>query len=238
VARRQASPRRRPASPRPLATLKEELLVALKRAVVGLEAAGLPHALVGGLAVGTRTEPRVTRDVDFVVPVVDDTDAEAKVLALQRIGFIVDSVFERDGGRISTVRTVHSSATKVFVDFLLSNPRIEAEIVAEASSEEVAAGLRCRVAQPWHLLAMKVLANRKKDLPDLEALIQQASSAELKKARHALRLMAARGAGKGRQLEAELDRHVAEVRAEAGEHRARNVRARRILRRNRGSARR
>ena len=36
----------------------------------------LGWALVGGLAVSARTEPRFTRDIDIVVAVEDDTRAE------------------------------------------------------------------------------------------------------------------------------------------------------------------
>ncbi|MFT3841072.1 MAG: hypothetical protein QM723_29040 [Myxococcaceae bacterium] len=216
-----------------MAALKEELVVALSKAVIALEAEGLPHALVGGVAVGARTEPRVTRDVDFVIPVVDDADAELKVLALQRSGFLVESVFERDEGRISTVRTRQPAAREVFVDFLLSNPRIEAEIVADASREAVVSTVTCRVAQPWHLIAMKVLANRRKDQSDLGELISRANRSTLAKAEHALRLMSARGAGPKRDLVAELDRHVRSVAGETGERKSRDARARRIVARNR-----
>ncbi|MDQ3974793.1 MAG: nucleotidyl transferase AbiEii/AbiGii toxin family protein [Actinomycetota bacterium] len=43
---------------------------------------GAPFALVGGLAVSARTEPRFTRDIDLVVAVENDREAEAVVRAL------------------------------------------------------------------------------------------------------------------------------------------------------------
>lgn len=48
---------------------------ALRRAVLDLTSTRRPVAVVGGVAVSTRTEPRFTRDADFVVSVVDDRDA-------------------------------------------------------------------------------------------------------------------------------------------------------------------
>lgn len=52
-------------------------LAPLLRTVVGqLQAVPVAHALVGGLAVSVRTEPRFTRDVDLAVGVVDDAEAE------------------------------------------------------------------------------------------------------------------------------------------------------------------
>ncbi len=50
------------------------------RAVLAVAAAlGRPWALVGGLAVSARAEPRFTRDVDLAVSVRDDRDAEDAV---------------------------------------------------------------------------------------------------------------------------------------------------------------
>ncbi len=79
-----------------MATPTLALVTALSRAAACLD--------TEGLAVGVRGEPRVTRDVDLVLPVEDDADAEQRVFLLQRHGFLVDSVFDRAGGRLSTVR--------------------------------------------------------------------------------------------------------------------------------------
>jgi hypothetical protein len=47
-----------------------------------LEALGFEWALVGGLAVSARAEPRFTRDVDLAVSVVADRQAEALIREL------------------------------------------------------------------------------------------------------------------------------------------------------------
>jgi hypothetical protein len=52
------------------------LEAALRRVASELDARGRRWALVGGLAVSARAEPRTTRDVDIVVDVQDDADAE------------------------------------------------------------------------------------------------------------------------------------------------------------------
>ena len=218
-----------------MAPLKEELLVALAAALRELADAGLPFALVGGLAMGVRADPRVTRDIDFALPASDDDQAEAQVFALQQRGFIVDSVFVRKGGRISTVRTRHRSAPEILIDFLLSNALIEDVIVAEATSATIARDIRCPVAQPWHLLAMKVYANRKKDQPDLHELIERADRRTLARTKAALEMMRARGVAPARDLIAELGRHVRAVRSSRFERPSTSGRASRILRRNRSS---
>jgi hypothetical protein len=71
------------------------LEAALRRIAGELDARGRRWALVGGLAVSARAEPRTTRDVDVVVDVRDDADAESLVLDLQAGGFRVLAVVEQ-----------------------------------------------------------------------------------------------------------------------------------------------
>ena len=59
---------------------------ALSEIATRLDASGRKWALVGGLAVSARAEPRTTRDVDVVVAVHDDEDAEQLVHALAGSG--------------------------------------------------------------------------------------------------------------------------------------------------------
>jgi hypothetical protein len=61
----------------------------LRRAVADLADLGRHFALVGGLAVSVRSEPRLTRDADLAVSVADDRDAEALVRDLQARGWRV-----------------------------------------------------------------------------------------------------------------------------------------------------
>ncbi len=58
----------------------------VRRAVADLQAAGCRFALVGGLAVSARTEPRFTRDLEVAVAVEDERAAKQLVFALQRLG--------------------------------------------------------------------------------------------------------------------------------------------------------
>lgn len=210
VAPRRAG--RRPPT-RAVAALGTKLRRAFTRTVAALEEAGLRYAVVGGVAVGIHSEPRVTRDLDFAISVTSDAEAERVVLGLQRSGFTVDSVFENDAGRLSTVRTLHRSTPGVYLDFLFFNSRIEAEIVAAATSELVAGRDSVRVVTRPHLIAMKVLAGRPKDQPDLQHLVEAATSDELGEVRVALRLMQKRGAAPGRDLSAEWKRFVQQLRS-------------------------
>lgn len=63
-----------------------------------LARASVRSALVGGLAVSVRTEPRFTRDVDLAVAVSDDREAEAVVRHLIDASYRVLAVVEQEGG--------------------------------------------------------------------------------------------------------------------------------------------
>lgn len=186
------------------------LEVALRRIHGQLLEAGVQFAVVGGLAVSVRTEPRFTRDVDLAVAVADDEEAEALVLQLGASGYRLEAALEHDAaGRLATVRvSLGSDVASPIVDLLFASSGIETEVVASAQLLEVLPGLKIRVATTGHLIALKVLARddirRPQDAGDLRALLQEASAAELERAREALVLITARGYHRGRDLLAAL----------------------------------
>lgn len=59
---------------------------ALERILTALGEVGVEAALVGGLAVSARAEPRTTRDVDLAVALQSDEQAEQLVFELQGWG--------------------------------------------------------------------------------------------------------------------------------------------------------
>jgi hypothetical protein len=189
------------------------VLDAMQRAAEDLVAASANAALVGGLAVSTRTEPRNTRDVDFAVRVVDDTEAEAVVRALAARGYRVVAVLEQAGtGRLATVR-LRRDDDVALLDLLFASSGIEPEVVEEAESLKLGPGAAVLVARIGHLIAMKLLSRddvrRPQDRVDLAALVAGASEEEIRRAERACRLIAARGCSRGRDLEAMLSEAVA-----------------------------
>lgn len=69
-----------------------------------LAALGVDHALVGGLAVSVRGEPRFNRDVDLVAAVDSDDVAAGIVRALVGKGYEVLGTSEQAVSRLATVR--------------------------------------------------------------------------------------------------------------------------------------
>ncbi|MGH7297115.1 MAG: nucleotidyl transferase AbiEii/AbiGii toxin family protein [Polyangiaceae bacterium] len=190
---------------------------ALRRIAGELAKARLPWALVGGLAVSARAEPRTTRDVDVAVGVASDEVAEGFVLRLQSAGFEVVAALEQDAaGRLATVRLAApgEDARGVVVDLLFASSGIEPELVARAEPVEILPGVTVPVARIGDLVALKVLARddrrRPQDLDDLRALLREAEGGDLADARQALALIEERGYQRERRLLAALDELLAE----------------------------
>jgi hypothetical protein len=187
-----------------------ELERALERIVSELRREGAAFALVGGLAVSVRAEPRLTRDADLAVSVASDAAAEALVLGLQQRGYRVVAAVEQDAvGRLSTVRLVAGgSARGVVTDLLFASSGIEPEIVAAADPLEVLPGVVLPVASIGHLITMKLLARddrqRPADADDLHALASVAVEADWTTAALAVRQIEERGFHRGRDLAALL----------------------------------
>jgi predicted nucleotidyltransferase len=183
------------------------LEAALRRIASDLDARGRRWALVGGLAVSARAEPRTTRDVDVVVEVTNDSDAESLVLDLQATGFEVLAAVEQDNvGRLATARLVAPGGTArgVVVDLLFASSGIEFEVARGAESIEILPGLRIPVARVGHLMALKLLARddrrRPQDFDDLRALLRESTPADLVLAKQSLLAIEARGYHRDRRL--------------------------------------
>jgi hypothetical protein len=103
---------------------------ALRRVLKDLDEDGRRAAVVGGLAVSVRSEPRTTRDVDFAVAVDDDQAAEQVVYRLSVRGYQIKAPLEQEAvGRLATVRMTPpgSVGETVVVDLLFASSGIERE---------------------------------------------------------------------------------------------------------------
>lgn len=180
---------------------------ALRSLVAALERSSTRFALVGGLAVSIRTEPRLTRDVDVAVAVADDEEAERVVRGLRSDGLIPAATLEHAAtGRLASVR-LERAGSGIVADLLFASSGIEVEIVHAAEVLEVLPGLNVGVAQPGHLVALKLLSravDRPQDEADLRALLFGASNADIDFAREAVAMIETRGYSRGRELSRDL----------------------------------
>jgi single-stranded DNA-specific DHH superfamily exonuclease len=185
-----------------------ELERLLRSATAILEGAGRSFALVGGLAVSVRADPRLTRDADLVVAVSTEGDAQQVLMTMIANRFrVVATIEQLAAGRLATARLV-TDHEGVVLDLLFASSGIEPEIVAAAETVEVLPGLELPVASVGHLIAMKLLArddrHRPQDADDLLALSAIASAADWAEASEAVGLIVERGFARQRDLLAAL----------------------------------
>lgn len=185
-----------------------ELETQLRRIAEALTSEDCRYALVGGLAVSIRAEPRMTRDADLVVSVTDDNEAEALIKSLGLRGYAILAAIEQEAtDRLATVR-LSTGAQGVVTDLLFASSGVEPEIVELAEPMEVLPDLVLPVARIGHLIAMKLLArddrNRPNDADDLRALSSIATDEDWNVASTAVELIESRGYARGRNLSASL----------------------------------
>jgi hypothetical protein len=122
----------------------QRILDAAHEASKKLKAAGVRHALIGGLAVGAYGYPRATKDVDFLMG---------------------DEGFEHHGPLISFKYGMPISVNGVAVDLL------PADILdKELDSVKTSGGIP--IVEPEVLIYMKLKANRRRDQQDVVALLR------------------------------------------------------------------
>lgn len=165
-------------------------------------------AVVGGVAVSARVEPRFTRDLDFAVAVGNDEEAGAYVFRLRQHGYEIMSALQQTTlHRLSTIRLRRAGRGPI-VDLLFAASGIEVEIVRAAEPLEIASGLVADVAQVGHLIAMKLVSrdpkHRPRDQQDLVDLARVAGDHEWQRAEAAIELIVQRGFSRGRDLRAGL----------------------------------
>jgi predicted nucleotidyltransferase len=196
-------------------TESSRLLDALRRAGEEFDRKRFGWALVGGLAVSIRAEPRFTRDVDVAVAVSDDAAAEALVGDLGAQGYRLQTTLEQAAlGRLATVRLIPPGATAagIVLDLLFASSGLEPDICEAAERLEILPGVVVPVAQAGHLVAMKLLSradHRLQDEIDLRNLAAVLSAADIELARLAVARIEALGANRGRDLVADLARYLA-----------------------------
>lgn len=145
----------------------EEALGALAR---WLESDGVPYTTVGGLAVSLLGRPRATQDIDVVVWL-GERPWQSFILAAEAHGFEgrIGDVLEFAAR--SRVILLRHAASGISIDVSCGALPFELEMLERARTLEVG-GVRVKVPTPEDLIVMKAVAQRVKDLDDVEALLR------------------------------------------------------------------
>ena len=153
-----------------------------------------------------RAEVRFTRDVDLVVCVADDSEAELLTYELRSVGYVpVASVEHEKRHRLSTIRLMSPSGVKV--DLLFASSGIESEIVDNATLVDVGTAGVVPVASAEELLAMKILSMtdaRLQDRIDAQRLLQFTPALDISRVREHLARITERGYAREQDLDAKL----------------------------------
>ncbi len=131
-------------------------------------------AVIGGLAVGVRGEPRFTADVDVVVGLNLD---DALLLVDRLSGSPFQPLFPEvaEVVRTSFLLPLRHLATSVRVDVAIGLSGFERQLLARAD-EITLSGFTAPIATSEDLILMKLLASRPRDIEDAEKLSQKHGS--------------------------------------------------------------
>ena len=183
----------------------------LRRVTSDFHESGVAWCLVGGLGASVYAEPRTTKDIDVVVSVSGDEQADRLKDFLLSRGYTNPQVLmhtsptRRMGWRVFIPPSREAS---IPLDILVTACGVEKDIVASATTIEILPGLSLPVASLGHLIAMKVLSQnpfeRLQDRVDLRALLQSATGQDRSTAERALRAISKLELACGRDLVAEL----------------------------------
>lgn len=179
-----------------------------------LNSLGQKFALVGGIAIGARAEPRFTQDVDLAVAVESDEAAETLIKSLHEREYRLISLVEQDAvERLATARMLDLEQNLV-VDLLFASSGLETEIASQAERVALFEGFEIPVALTGHLIATKVLSRddsrRPQDKLDLQSLLSVSDAGDIELAKLSVDLIVQRGYGRGQDLKRHFEEMLAE----------------------------
>lgn len=156
----------------------EETLRAL---ALWFESDEVPYTTVGGMAVSLLGQPRATQDIDVVIWL-GERPWDSFVIAGEGRGFVrrIPDVLEF-AARTRVILLRHGSG--VSVDVSCGALPFESEMIERAQVVEVG-GARVKVPTPEDLIIMKAVAQRPKDLNDIEALLRVHENLNLNRVRY------------------------------------------------------
>jgi CheY-like chemotaxis protein len=145
-----------------------DLYTELRRIAEAFDGAGIPYALVGGLAVSIYTTPRATEDIDVLIA---PHDLRRAVTQLEPLGFRpAGHPMRVAAGRLEIQRLTKIEGSDLLpLDLVLPAETALAEILAGRTEVDLE-GQRLWVVGLDGLRALKRLRGSAQDQADLEAL--------------------------------------------------------------------
>jgi hypothetical protein len=161
------------------------LLAALKALTESLQAAGIPAIVVGGVAASLLGRPRLTRDIDALVDLSEDRWPD--VLSAVRSFSIEPRIDDTLGfARRTRVLLLRHVPSQIDIDVIFGGLPFERDAVTTGQTHSLGR-FDIRLPRVEDLMIMKAVAQRPRDVMDLEALLDTHPEANLDRVRQWVR---------------------------------------------------
>ena len=164
------------------ASLPSDFISALKALAEWFESEKVPHATIGGVAVSLIAEPRATQDIDAVIWF-EENRWETLLESAAAHGFVPRISEALDFAGKARVLLLKHRTSGVNIDLSLGALEFEREMIERATLLVIGA-LKLRVATPEDLIVTKAVAQRAKDIADIESILNIQKNLDLARIRH------------------------------------------------------
>ena len=162
--------------------LPEAFVGALQALTDWLEAEQVPHATIGGVAVSLIAQPRLTQDIDAVIWL-DASRWESLLKAGEGYGFVPRIGDALGFARRARVLLLRHEGSGVSVDLSCGTLDFEREMIERAATLQIGS-LSLKVPTPEDLIITKAVANRPKDVADIESILNLRPHLDVGRIRH------------------------------------------------------
>jgi predicted nucleotidyltransferase len=161
------------------------ILDALQALVAWLADEQVPNAIIGAVGVSLIAQSRSTQDIDGVIWV-DDDRWEALMTSAVEHGFALRISDAMTFARRARMLLLKHETTGVKIDLSFGGLPFERELIERASTV-IEGDLSVRVATPEDLIITKAVANRPKDIADIELILAVHQTLDVSRIRYWVR---------------------------------------------------
>ena len=136
-----------------------------------LDSAAVPGAIIGGVAASVLGRPRLTEDIDVLV-ILERHEWAPFLEAGREFGFVPRIDDALDFAETSRVLLVLHQPSGIPIDVVLGALPLEDEIVRGASERGGRRTSACRSRPPESIVVMKAIAQRARDIADIEGILE------------------------------------------------------------------
>ena len=165
--------------------LSSAFISALEAFAGWLKSEKIPHATIGGVAVSLIAQPRATQDIDAVIWLEENRwEALLRSAAAHDFAPRIEDIL--DFARKTRVLLLKHQSSGVSIDLSIGALEFEREMIERSALLAVGA-LELKVATPEDLIITKAVAQRPKDIADIESILNVHDNLDLSRIRYWIR---------------------------------------------------